>query len=428
MKKGVSFTAVKLLLILFLFLITINFISAVEITLSKDSYQPEETLQAQITGNFISLDDENVFIYREGKVHPEPVIKDLTKQNNIYYFYAVLPKQPGNYSLKIQDTNYLERGELKSEIIEKQIKLDFKNVSDLSFNPGFFTPNEDLLVKVKSLYGNTLLTARFEATRETKNLSLIEQKEETLKFKLPELPSQLSKITINSYEIPVFLIKKIAVNETIKIEFIPYKLDGIVITKKDYFFKVVLKNSGNNLTNIKLYSNLKTVIAPEKIAFLESNKTIIINITLSILEINQTKLLGQITAETDNNLFYLPISFNITKNETEAKIAPAEQLSCSQIGKTCNEKEFCDGESVESLEGACCIGQCLEEKKSSVSKIIGIILLIILVLIIIYLIIKIRQRKKLKSPEEILREKSGRFKQRFQGGEKDEVSGRLDKV
>ena len=102
-----------------LFILFMPLILAVEVSLSKEVYQPEETLQAQITGNFISLSNDNILIFKEGKVHPEPIIKDLTRQNNIYYFYAILPKQEGNYTLRIQDTEYIERGEIKHSLFHE---------------------------------------------------------------------------------------------------------------------------------------------------------------------------------------------------------------------------------------------------------------------------------------------------------------------
>ena len=416
-------------ILLLILLLILPSILAIELTFSKESYQPQETLQAKITGNFISLTSNNIFIYKDGKAHPEPIIKDLTKQNNIYYFYAILPKQPGNYSFKIQDTSYLERGEINSEIITKSIKLEFKNTSDLSFNPGFIIPNKDFSIKVKSLYGNTLLTTRFEATGETKNLSLIEQTEETVKFKLPELFPQKSKITLNNYEIPVFLIKKLNETRELKLEFIPYILEGTITTDTKYYFTIIIKNTGNqNLENLIFSSNLNAIINPKNINLLEPNKTQIINLTISVLKTEGKNLEGQIKAESLENVFYLPIVFNVTTNKSNVEIKDAKKessLSCSQIGILCEESEICDGETVSSLEGSCCIGSCIEQKKSNLSKIIGIVLLIILVLIIIYIIIKVRQRKKLKSPEDILKESSNRFKKRMTG---EEVAGKLERV
>lgn len=402
---------------------------AIEITFSKDSYQPEETFQAQITGNFISLTENNIFIYKPEKAHPEPAIKGLTKQNNIYYFYAILPKQAGNYSFRIQDTSYLERGEIKSDSIIIPITVELKNQSDLSINPGFIIPNKDFTIKIKSLFGNTKLNAIFEATGETKNISLTEQTEETIKFSLPELPPQQSKIIMNNYEIPVFLLKKIDETSELKLEFIPYQLEGTMTPNNKYDFTIIIKNTGNKkIENLKLSSTINATIIPETIELLEPNTTKIINLSFSISKINEKKLEGKIKAEFGENIYYLPVIFNITQNKSEVKIKDATKvtgLSCSQIGILCKENELCSGETVASLEGACCIGTCNKEK-SSTSSIVGYILIILLILIIIYIFWKIRKRK-LKSPEEFLKEKSEKYKKRM-SGESSEVYRKLDSV
>ncbi len=447
MKKSVQLSTLFMMITL---LSLIPIISAVEITISKDSYQPQELLQAEITGNFLSLTSNNIFIYKPGKAHPEPVIKGLTKQNNIYYFYTLLPNQPGNFTLRIQDTLYLERGIAKSDPIDKSIKLELKNTSDLSINPGFVVPNKDFSIKVKSLIGNQELTATFELTGESKQLSLIEQKEETISFKLPDLPPQQSKITINNYQIPVFLIKKIKPVER-SLEFIPYKLEG-TLTTKDYHFNIVLKNSGKKtLENIKLSSDLQTIIQPETIPLLEPNQLALVNLTIIIPELTEDKLSGKLTAETTSNKFYLPISFDITKNETEVQIddvvepspgiaggggagfpggAGGGALSCSQLGELCDENQFCTGDTVASLEGACCIGECSDEEASSASTYVGIGLFVVLILIVIYVIWQVRKRKKIKSPEDLLKEKGEQYKERMEGKPKPgkEVEGKLDKV
>ena len=426
-KEALLVYVISLLLIL---IILLPVISAIEITFSKDIYQPQETLQAKITGNFVSLTLDNVFIYKQGKVHPEPIIKDLTKQNNIYYFYAILPKEPGNYSFVIENTEYLERGELKPDRITKDFVLEFKNISDLSFTPGFVIPDKDFKIKVKSLYGNTNLKATFEATGESKELSLIEQKEETVKFKLPKLPPQQSKIILNNYEIPVFLIKKINLTEN-KLEFIPYKLDGTIVSENRYYFTVLIKNLGNQkIENITLTSDLNVTFSPNLIKTLELNQTVIINLTISVGKVDK-KLEGKIIAQTLKDSFYLPIFFNITSNTSEVKltdISATKSLSCNQLGSLCKENEICDGETVSSLEGACCIGSCKIEKKSNLSTIIGIILLIILIIIVFYIVIKIRQKRKIKSSKEILKESSERFRRRMGGEESEEVYGKLERV
>jgi len=443
MKRGIIIQTIILLLIL-------PSITAIEITLSKSSYQPQEILQAEITGNFISLTKDNIFIYKKDKSHPEPVIKDLIKYNNKYYFYAILPNQEGNFTFKIQDIEYLKRGKIKSEPIIKNITLQFKNTSDLLINPGFIIPNNDFTIKVKSLYGNTDLTATLEATQETKQLSLIEEIEESLKFSLPELSPSKSNLKINNYNIPVFILKN--PNKTLSplFGFAPTELTGILIPGNNYYFNIALINLANrDLLNIDLSTDLNLIASPSVISSLKKDERVFINLTIPVPEDSKT-ISGEIIAQikdtqTNDVQIALPINLIIkiekqnktSENKTDSQDTQitdtatdstydVKPLSCDDIGEICEEDTICDSETIASLEGSCCIGSCVEEKKSGYSFWIGITLVILLIAIAGFIFWKIRKRQKIKSPEQILKDRTKNFKQRMES--KKEVSGGLDKV
>lgn len=416
---------------------------ALEVTPSKDSYQPEELFQAQITGNFLTLTENNVFIYKNGKVHPEPTLKGLTKQNNVYYFYAVLPSVEGDYSFRIENAEYLERGKIKTDPIKIPINASFKDESDLFINPGFIIANNELSLKVKSLFGNTDLTAIFELTGEEKTLSLIEQTEETLNFNLPEAPPQQSKITINNYEIPVFLIKEF--NPQFRnLEFLPHIIEGTIIPNNEYEFSVLIRNpTNNNLENIELTSELNTIFTPATIELLEPNQTAFINLTITIEEVDEP-ISSNIIATSNNDQFLLPVEFVLTDNETEVEVVDATNppsgtptgsgsglgggvgsLSCSQLGEICTGNQICSGDTVESKEGSCCIGICEEEESSLGSTITGIVLILILIGLIFYVIRKARKNKAAKSSGDILKDKEEKYKKRIEGRK---VDGKLDSI
>lgn len=436
-KLSITYTCIVILLILIMPLVL-----AVEVTFSKDSYQPQELFQAEITGHFLSLNSENVFIYKDDKAHPEPVIKDITKQNNKYYFYAVLPNYEGNFSFRIENTEYLERGILKSAPISVNITVEYKNISDLMINPGFVIPNKDFEIKVKSLYLDQEITATFEVTGESKTLSLVESIEEPIKFSLPEgaFP-QISNVIIKEYVIPIFLINRVdpIVIEK-RLEFIPYELIGTIAKEESYYFVLVLKNTGEvNMTNITLLSDLNAYTAPQIIELLEPEESKIINLTLSVPE-NQTgkELNGKLTAISSDGSFYLPIIFDITNNESEVQVEDTKNLSipsktkpivyeeCADIGEICQEKEVCNGEEIGSLDGPCCIGECQEKEKSF--SWFGLILIIALILIVVYIIWKVRKKGR-GSPRNILNERTSRYKERMKAGpNQTEVSGKLDNV
>ena len=329
----------------------------------------------------------------------------------------------------------MDRGKIKDDPIIRDFIIEYKNASDLSINPGFLIPNNEISIKVKSLYKNVDLSANFEATGETKDIFLIEGIEESIKFLVPELSPGLSRITVNNYEIPVFLISKLDVPIEILLEFIPYQLTGTITENKDYQFTVIVKNVGrDNLTGVSFLSDLDVKFNPETISLIEPDSIEIVNLTISVSKIEEESLSGKVSAKIDGELFDLPVLFNITTNVTEINITDVtdikpitgkKELSCSEIGVLCQGTSDCSGDTIGSLEGPCCIGLCVEEESKDYSTIVGIILIILLILIIIYVIFKVRKRKRLKSPKEILKQRNIKYKQRMKGGE---VSGKLDKV
>jgi len=195
-------------------LLLISTISAVEIKLSKNSYQPMETLQVEITGNFIdSLSKSNVLLYKEGIPHSTPAISDLTKYEDINYFYAILPNQEGNFSLKIENVRYVDAGTQKTETIEKKFIIKKGNQSALQINPGFVNTGQDFSIDVTNLYGNDKILASFN--KETKNLSIIPDSKKIITFSIKNITSGKQELTINGYKIPVFIIGKPIINTSI---------------------------------------------------------------------------------------------------------------------------------------------------------------------------------------------------------------------
>ena len=201
----------KYLFILAFFLI-IPGLLALDVSLSKTSYQPQETLQAEITGNFINpLTIENIFLYKEGVPRPTPVISDLAKFKNTYYVYLVLPNQEGNFSIRIENAKYTEAGMEKTDTIIKEFEIKKTNQSVLQINPGFVITDKDFSIKVKSLYSNQDISLIFNG--ETKNISLIEDSEESVKFSVINAGEE-NILKVNDYEIPVFIFSKQNINIT----------------------------------------------------------------------------------------------------------------------------------------------------------------------------------------------------------------------
>jgi hypothetical protein len=338
--------------------------SAVEVKLSKNIYYPQETLQAEITGNFIdALTKDNLLIYKQDIPRSSPIISDLTKQGEIYYFYAILPNQEGNFSLRVENLRYIESGVEKTTAIVKEFEINKTNQSALQINPGFVKTCEDFSVKVKSLAGNQQITS--ELRGESKNYSLIEDVEKELRFSVSSLAigknelkivygSDITKgffssITTNKYyTIPVFVIEKAIINNTII--------------------------NQTNQTN--------------------ANQT------------NQTANETKVSIE------------NKTTDEIKA-------MHCSDFGLQCEGNKVCDVETKESLEGPCCLGGCAEKKGKSYVW-IGILIILVVLAAVAFMYFKAKNKRP-PSSEEILKTRTDKFDERM-SGENREVSGRLDSI
>ena len=425
----------ELILSILILLLLPSIISAVEIALTKDSYQPGETLQAEFKGNFISLKSENIIVYKNNRARYIPVVSDFTKQKETSYYYAILPYEEGNYSLRVENSLYTEAGQEKSGILIKNFTIKKTNQTALSVNLGFVIASKDFSIKVKSVNGNPTVVSRLELTGETKNFSLVEDVEKTLKFSIPATNSTQTSLKINYYNIPVFIIQSsnnnITPTDLPQLEFSPPSLTGKVKPGNTYFFKVILKNSANqSLSNINLENNLNLTIEPKSIKDLDGLSYSVINITIPVSSDLKGELSGKITAEIENKILTLPVNFEITKNESDINLTGttiAENLSCSSMGKICDfSKEECIGKTTKSLEGPCCIGECIAPKESNPKLLIGIIILIIVFALVAWVFLKSR-KKSLKSPEDMLREKSRKFQERMNLPE-TEVRNRLGKV
>jgi len=407
-------------------------VSSLELTLLKESYAPQETLQAEITGNFISLTNENIFLYRNDTPRPMPIISDLTKQNNIYYFYTVLPNQEGNFSIKIENAQYTVSGEQKSDVIIKDFQIIKSNDSILQIDKGFIIASDDFSIKVKS-NTNQDITAQIESSEEMKALSLREEVEETLEFSLLNINDDTT-LKIGDYNIPIFVIKKnkTIVSEKTSLTFSHNKLSAKVTPGNDYPFHIIVRNAEDfNITHIKFSSDLNTDFKPKEVELLEPSQEIILNITIAVPGSVKNNLSGQISAKFHDQTINIPVMFEITKKPEEVDLTGTsitEQLSCDdQKGKICLENEDCT-KTVSSLEGNCCIGECVEVKTGNYRVLIGIIIFVVIFGVMYYVYTKFK-RPTMKSSREMLKEKSNKFDERMEKpSDSKEVSRGLDRV
>ncbi|MBT4135857.1 hypothetical protein HOD75_04970 [archaeon] len=437
MKRGHLSPKVNINLFLVLFLFTIlfiPFISAIDITLSKENYQPRETLQAEIIGNFVSLTADNILLYEQGVPRSTPAISDLTYQDNTYYFYAILPNKQANFSLKIENAEYYDQENIISDTITKDFEIKTTNQSSLQINPGFIVSEESFSINVKSLNENQDVKLDFENITQTH--TIIQEDEKTIE--LTSIKKQSSTLKIDDYNIPIFITSEPItppIPQSRDLKFTPTELTAKVISNQDYFFRVILENIGNkNLTNLQFSSDIATIIEPSVIPLINSKTKEFINLTVKVPE-TQDNFTGEITLTYLDNTqqLKLPILFEIIETQEEINLTPTETpvgLNCDEFGIICDSDEICDGSITKSLQGNCCIGNCIVEPEPSNYGMIFLGILILLVVAFFGFIIYRRfKKKKIKTPEQLLKEKSEKYSKRIQPQQPPaEVRGKLDRI
>jgi len=418
-------------LFILMLLLTASLASAVEIKLSKETYQPEETLQAEIYGNFLeNIKVENIHFYRERNI---PVEYDILNLPDRYLLYALLPYKEGNYTLKIEDINYEEESVITDKEIVKTFQIAKGNESYLSIDPGFVVAREDFYIQVEAKE-NQQITAEF--LQDSQTVDLVGWKEKKIYFSISNLTNYTeAEIKILDYVIPVFIFpNKSEAAESPKFRFNPLEIDTTILKEQKHSFTVALINFGlENITDIRLTvdsSDLSLGATPDNIPLLEAKSTKFINISISSEE--EGTFEGKVIAEASNYTTELELYIDVTENQSEivindnGSIGYVTEESCSDKGgQVCTSDEICSVESIPSTDGFCCLGTC-EEKPGDSSWIYGIILI---VLIIVGLIgFSIYMKKKQGKPVDSLKKREETFQRRMQPPPSTEISGSLTKI
>ncbi len=422
------------LLLTIIILFATEFASSVELTLSKDNYYPQETLQAEFTGTFVTFSlDDNIRIYKQGVPRLNPVDSGLTKRDDVYYFYAVLPNKEGNYSLVIENTEYISDGEIKKDRIVKDFTIKKSNNTYLSINPGFVVTLSDFSIKIKSPYKNKKITTTIQSSNQTQSINLIESEERTIYFSIPNMSEGRTNLIIGDYIIPLFVLKTTLAPGSENLVFYPTELKGTVTSGENYFFKIALQNQGDiNITNIMFSNTLNANISPQTIDLLKKGETKAIDVSIPVSDKTTNNLTGEITAQYGNKTKNLLVFFDITTNKTEINLSGTTitpGLHCAGRGKICIYPERCTKDTTESLEGPCCLGDCkTPQKPADYNWIFGLVLLAVLGIVAYFVIKKARSKQKIKTSQEILDERTKGFTGRMNPNPPKEVSGQLDKI
>ena len=415
MKKSLIFIS-----ILFLFVIPI--MSAIEFDM-ETNFNQGETLIAKVSGYFLEpILKENIFFYR-GHVRA-PMEYDVTKIDNEFYIYALLPENSNNYSIVLKDVRYMKGSQVSEEDIIKNFSIT-SDTADFSINPGFVITQDDFFIEVQNLQEDeiTIQIKKEDVTLENSeedSITLMSGEIKKINFEvggIEQLTLKIIELSTDNliYKIPVYIFIEEEQEEKergFKIE--PSDLNISISTNSSNTRIIYLYNTGQEkLMNI-LFSVSDSLepyvsLSIEKIEELNENSSI--EIEFYLFSENEGNIKGNIKAKTEDGtlLTYSAISLNFLKDyvpsEEDNEIIVTK--TCSELnGEVCDKDKKCDEVPITAKNSICCLGTCEEIEESQVGTIIGWGILVIIIGFFIWFFLK--KYRKVKKPIDLLKIAKGK--------------------
>jgi len=419
--------------VLLFVIISISFVSALEIQIDKDDFGQGQNFLATLSGNILeNINIENVGFYK-GHVQI-PMTFDMIKFDEVYYIYAVLPYTEGNYSLKIKDVYYKENNNIQTRDIEKMFSVG-ESVGDFNVKPGFVRVKDDFEITITNNLNSDLdVNYILKNTSYSESIGLQSSKKIMVSIgEVDEAGLEFLDISSESleYEMPVYILEAKPQEEDGPTTTTNRTVNGTVVKREKLRFSI------NNITNVLnkdkvlihflILSNLgdedaenvEISVSPEledyvtltktKIASLKVNEGVLINMTAKFNVVGD--FTGLITAESENSLNDIYLSFSVGENVVPSSSVGSEQ-TCSQLkGKICPVN--CYGEYIAASDGLCCMGSCEEVDDGEGRNWTAIIIVVgLLVVIGGFVLYKLKQPKK--TARDILNKKEKSYSERFE--------------
>ncbi|MAH03503.1 hypothetical protein CMI39_01810 [Candidatus Pacearchaeota archaeon] len=374
----------RLIISLVILLLVFPIISSIEFDI-KSEFKQGETLIAKVSGNFIKpILKENIFFYR-GHVRT-PIEYDVAKINNEFYIYALLPVTSNNYSISIEDVEYMEGRDVSDKDIVRNFSIK-NETSDFSINPGFIIAKEDFSLEVQNLQDEKI---NIKSNINEDVTTLISGESKKIYFKSEDV-EQNKLIELSSdnlvYEIPIYTLLNKTIDKNKNFKFDQSELNIQMSLSSEKTQIIYLSNTGKETLediSLSVLDPLEQYVSLSAIEIDELKEDSSIKIELTISSDNEEKqIVGQITAKesSGNNTIYSYLTINLDFLKDYVPIDEEIQTTsqtCSEIsGKICDSE--CTGETKYAKDGICCLGQCKEVKESSTGKIIGWIIVLLII-------------------------------------------------
>lgn len=364
----------------FLLFLIIPFTSAISTTLLQN-YEPGETIIIEIQGNVLEPIQKSDVIFRRNHV-AVAVDYDVKRILDKYYLYAQAPMNQNNYTLFINNIATTVNGQ-NQKINYNQSFQVIGNITDYSINPGFIISSQDFEIVLKS---NKDTSQTINTDFPAESSIQIQPGTNTIKFSISQLQSGVHLAQFGKYTVPIQIIKNTEVNSNNSLEVFPKVIRENLEINKTKSYNISITNTGSSsLDKVYFTYNKDLFILDKELISLEPNSSI--NISIELKEKSNSILETIFIAKDSEILSNITFSIFFTNNQSEITNSSNQAYYCQELsGKFCSASEICSGESVQSLDGLCCLGQCNVEEESSSSWIIyTLILAALLVIIVVYL-------------------------------------------
>ncbi|VVB82011.1 Uncharacterised protein [uncultured archaeon] len=415
-----------LVILVFLILFFLPLISAVEFTMN-DTFKQGETILAKVSGNFITpIAKQNVVFYR-GHVQI-PIQYDVANLGGDYYIYAITTGKNAedDYSISIENVQYMKGADIVNNNIVKNFTIT-NETADFSANPGFFSAENNFVIKVQNLLDNKI-TINVNAENPTRQIFISPENIKQTSFSIESGDIKEINFNIGAGQSGVQTIELRSGNFTYKIPVYVYSPENTTISEglrlEPSEFTTSIQSNFTSTRTFYLYNDGTTEIKNISLSLSNSfdssaqlSQTTItslaagahVSVDISFLSSSENELSGNLKATSDNFSTSSFIDIKFLGNYSSVNdTTPVTSKTCAQLnGIICSDAtEKCDSTPIYAKDSVCCLTTCTKIPKSSAGTIIAIIILLLIALLVVWFYFK--KYKKAKKPVDLLKVAQGK--------------------
>ena len=366
----------------------------------KPAYQSGETMIIEIQGNILQPIQPSDVLFKRNNVQLAPQY-DIKRIGEKYFLYAQIRQeqfsQNINYTLYINNIDTTVNGAV-GEVDFNQSFIVSGNNSEYSINPGFLISADDLRFTITL---NTDIQQSINVDFPEEQSINLNPGQNQITLPVQSVSPGFRLLNIGKYQIPVMILSQpIEQNSSnVALRFFPPRIESTILFGQSMTYPFRIINEGDSTISQAYFEFDSSVfeISPQIIQPISKNQSAYFNLTIKNPSISLSSL---ITVKSGLFSKSMPVLINLTQNVSETKTPYLEnnnsqaQYYCQELGGVfCAASEVCSIESVPSLDGSCCLGECVVEEESSYGW-LGWVFLAIAVMVIAFVVMKYVKGKK----------------------------------